>query len=33
MISLITAVQPLFDEFKKDPKQAALLAKFEAAAE
>jgi TRAP-type C4-dicarboxylate transport system substrate-binding protein len=24
------AVQPLFDEFKKDPKQAALLAKFEA---
>ena len=27
------AVQPLFDEFKKDPKQAALLAKFEAAAE
>lgn len=26
-------VQPLFDEFKKDPKQAALLAKFEAAAE
>lgn len=28
-----TAVQPLFDEFKKDPKQAALLARFEAAAE
>ncbi|RYA67348.1 hypothetical protein DD598_28680, partial [Enterobacter cloacae complex sp. 2DZ2F16B1] len=27
------AVQPLFDDFKKDPKQAALLAKFEAAAE
>ncbi|EAN4944619.1 TRAP transporter substrate-binding protein [Salmonella enterica] len=27
------AVQPLFDEFKKDPKQAALLAKFEAAAQ
>lgn len=27
------AVQPLFDEFKKDPKQAALLAKFESAAE
>lgn len=23
------AVQPLFDDFKKDPKQAALLAKFE----
>lgn len=28
-----TAVQPLFDDFNKDPKQAALLAKFEAAAE
>ena len=27
------AVQPLFDDFKKDPVQAALLAKFEAAAE
>lgn len=27
------AVQPLFDDFNKDPKQAALLAKFEAAAE
>lgn len=27
------AVQPLFDDFKKDPKQAALLAKFDAAAE
>ncbi|HCL5270939.1 TPA: TRAP transporter substrate-binding protein [Salmonella enterica] len=27
------AVQPLFDKFKKDPKQAALLAKFEAAAQ
>lgn len=27
------AVQPLFDEFNKDPKQAALLAKFEAAAQ
>ena len=27
------AVQPLFDDFSKDPKQAALLAKFEAAAE
>ena len=27
------AVQPLFDDFKKDPAQAALLAKFEAAAE
>lgn len=26
------AVQPLFDDFKKDPKQAALLAKFENAA-
>lgn len=26
------AVQPLFDEFKKDPQQAALLAKFENAA-
>jgi len=26
------AVQPLFDEFKKDPQQAALLAKFESAA-
>ncbi|MEL4014207.1 TRAP transporter substrate-binding protein [Dryocola clanedunensis] len=26
-------VKPLFDEFAKDPKQAALLAKFEAAAE
>ena len=27
------AVQPLYDDFKKDPSQAALLAKFEAAAE
>ncbi|HDT6546454.1 TPA: TRAP transporter substrate-binding protein [Kluyvera ascorbata] len=27
------AVQPLFDDFNQDPKQAALLAKFEAAAE
>lgn len=27
------AVQPLYDDFKKDPKQAALLAKFEQAAE
>ncbi|MEX3018234.1 TRAP transporter substrate-binding protein [Kluyvera sp. STS39-E] len=27
------AVQPLFDDFSKDPKQAALLAKFEAAAQ
>lgn len=27
------AVQPLFDDFNNDPKQAALLAKFEAAAE
>ena len=27
------AVQPLFDDFNKDPKQAALLAKFEAASE
>lgn len=27
------AVQPLFDEFKKDPRQAALLAKFDAAAQ
>ncbi len=27
------AVQPLFDDFNKDPKQAALLAKFEAVAE
>lgn len=27
------AVQPLFDEFKKEPKQAALLSKFEAAAQ
>ncbi|URN99385.1 TRAP transporter substrate-binding protein [Leclercia adecarboxylata] len=27
------AVEPLYDDFKKDPKQAALLAKFEQAAE
>ncbi|PEH71624.1 TRAP transporter substrate-binding protein [Edwardsiella tarda] len=27
------AVQPLYDEFRKDPKQAALLDKFEAAAQ
>ena len=27
------AVQPLFDDFKKDPKQAALLTKFEQAAQ
>lgn len=27
------AVQPLYDDFKKDPSQAALLVKFEAAAE
>lgn len=27
------AVQPLFDDFKKDPKQAALLEKFEQAAQ
>ncbi|MCS2156354.1 TRAP transporter substrate-binding protein [Scandinavium sp. H11S7] len=27
------AVQPLYDDFKKDPKQAALLAKFEQAAQ
>lgn len=27
------AVKPLFDDFAKDPKQAALLAKFEAASE
>ena len=27
------AVQPLFDDFSKDPKQAALLARFEAAAQ
>lgn len=27
------AVQPLYDDFKKDPKQAALLSKFEAAAQ
>ncbi|MBB1202771.1 TRAP transporter substrate-binding protein [Enterobacteriaceae bacterium 89] len=27
------AVQPLYDDFKKDPTQAALLAKFEAAAQ
>ncbi|MFP2470518.1 TRAP transporter substrate-binding protein [Pseudescherichia vulneris] len=27
------AVQPLYDDFNKDPKQAALLAKFEQAAE
>ncbi|EFV8488229.1 TRAP transporter substrate-binding protein, partial [Shigella flexneri] len=27
------AVQPLFDDFKKDPKQAALLEKFDNAAQ
>jgi tripartite ATP-independent transporter DctP family solute receptor len=27
------AVKPMYDEFEKDPKQAALLAKFEAAAQ
>jgi len=27
------AVQPLFDDLKKDPKQADLLAKFENAAQ
>ena len=28
-----SAVQPLFDDFSKDPKQAALLARFESAAQ